>query len=132
VQGILEAALETVLRLPVGSCRLTVAGRTDAGVHATGNVVSLRAPRLRPVRAVNRRLPPDVALLSCERADDDFDARGHARSRTYTYRIATGDRPDPFRARYELYRPRRESLAQSQRGAHATTWTDPGAGPHRR
>jgi tRNA pseudouridine38-40 synthase len=100
-------ARDLAAALSVPAETLTVAGRTDAGVHATGNVVSLRAPRLRPVRAVNRRLPPDVALLSCERADDDFDARAHARSRTYTYRIATGDRPDPFRARYELYRPRR-------------------------
>jgi tRNA pseudouridine38-40 synthase len=96
--------LAAALGVPVET--LTVAGRTDAGVHATGNVVSLRAPRLRSVRAVNRRLPPDVALLGCERVEDDFDARAHARSRSYTYRIATGDRPDPFRARYELYRPR--------------------------
>jgi tRNA pseudouridine38-40 synthase len=96
--------LAKALDVPVET--LTVAGRTDAGVHATGNVVSLRAPRLRPVRSVNRRLPPDIALLECEQAGDDFDARAHARSRSYTYRIATGTRPDPFRARYELYRPR--------------------------
>jgi tRNA pseudouridine38-40 synthase len=103
--------LATALSVPFET--LTVAGRTDAGVHATGNVVSLRAPRLRPVRAVNRRLPPDIALVDCERADDDFDARAHARSRSYTYRIATGERPDPFRARYQLYRPRRRPLDEA-------------------
>jgi tRNA pseudouridine38-40 synthase len=98
------ADLAAALSVPVET--LTVAGRTDAGVHATGNVVSVRASRLSPVRAVNRRLPPDVALLEADRVDDGFDARAHARSRSYTYRIATGS-PDPFRARYELYRPRR-------------------------
>ena len=105
--GLRSIALDLAKALSVPAETLTVAGRTDKGVHATGNVVSLRAPRLRPVRAVNRRLPPDIALLGCEAAADDFDARAHARSRSYTYRIATGERPDPFRARYELYRHRR-------------------------
>jgi tRNA pseudouridine38-40 synthase len=98
------ADLAAALSVPVET--LTVAGRTDAGVHAAGNVVSLWARRLSPVRAVNRRLPPDIALLEADRVGDDFDARADARSRGYTYRIATGQRPDPFRARYELYRPR--------------------------
>jgi tRNA pseudouridine38-40 synthase len=84
---------------------LTVAGRTDAGVHAEANVVSLDAPRLAPVRAVNRRLPADIALLAADRADG-FDARADARSRSYVYRLLLGERPDPFRARYELHHPR--------------------------
>jgi tRNA pseudouridine38-40 synthase len=104
--GVRTVAADLAVALSVPVETLTVAGRTDAGVHATGNVVSVRASRLSPVRAVNRRLPPDVALLEADRVDDGFDARAHARSRSYTYRIATGA-PDPFRARYELYRPRR-------------------------
>jgi tRNA pseudouridine38-40 synthase len=104
--GLRTVAADLAAALGVPAPTLTVAGRTDAGVHAAGNVVSLQAPRLRPVRAVNRRLPPDIALIEAERAGDDFDARAHARSRTYVYRIATGERPDPFRARYELYRSR--------------------------
>ena len=100
--GLRTVARDLAKALSVPAETLTVAGRTDAG-----------APRLRPVRAVNRRLPPDVALLDCERVDDDFDARAHARSRSYTYRIATGERPDPFRARYELYRPRRRPLDEA-------------------
>lgn len=99
VAGDLAAALA------VDPGALTVAGRTDAGVHAEGNVVSVEAPRLAPVRAVNRRLPADVALLGGERADG-FDARADARSRSYVYRILLAERPDPFRARYELHHPR--------------------------
>jgi tRNA pseudouridine38-40 synthase len=98
VAGDLAAALA------VDPAALTVAGRTDAGVHAEANVVSLEAPRLAPVRAVNRRLPGDIALLDAERADG-FDARAHARSRSYVYRLNLAERPDPFRARYELHHP---------------------------
>jgi tRNA pseudouridine38-40 synthase len=111
--GLRTVAGDLARALDVPFETLTVAGRTDAGVHATGNVVSLRAPRLRPVRSVNRRLPPDIALLESDRVDDDFDARAHARSRSYTYRIATGAPPDPFRARYELYRHRRRPLDEA-------------------
>jgi tRNA pseudouridine38-40 synthase len=92
--------------LAVDPPALTVAGRTDAGVHAAGNVVSLEAPRLPPLRAVNRRLPGDLALLASERAADGFDARAGAVARTYVYRLLTADRPDPFRSRYELHHPR--------------------------
>jgi tRNA pseudouridine38-40 synthase len=83
-----------------------VAGRTDAGVHAAANVVSLRAEHLAPAAALNRRLPRDIAVLSAEEAADGFDARADARSRSYVYRILTAERPDPFRARYELHHPR--------------------------
>ncbi|HEX5251150.1 MAG TPA: tRNA pseudouridine synthase A [Gaiellales bacterium] len=99
VAGDLAAALA------VDPAALTVAGRTDAGVHAEANVVSLDAPRLASLRAVNRRLPGDVALLDAERADG-FDARADARSRSYVYRLLLAERPDPFRARYELHHPR--------------------------
>jgi tRNA pseudouridine38-40 synthase len=99
VAGDLAAALA------VDPGALTVAGRTDAGVHAEANVVSLDAPRLAPLRAVNRRLPADIAVLDAERADG-FDARAAARSRSYVYRLLLAERPDPFRARYELHHPR--------------------------
>jgi len=99
VAGALAAALA------VDPGALTVAGRTDAGVHAEANVVSLDAPRLTSVDAVNRRLPGDIALLDAERADG-FDARADARSRSYLYRLLLAERPDPFRARYELHHPR--------------------------
>ncbi len=101
--GFRTVAADLAAALVVEPNALTVAGRTDAGVHAAANVVSLRAPRLRSLRAVNRRLPPDIALLEAERAADGFNARADARARSYVYRILTAERPDPFRARYELH-----------------------------
>jgi tRNA pseudouridine38-40 synthase len=88
-----------------------VAGRTDAGVHAAANVVSLEAEHLAPVGALNRRLPRDIAVVSAEEAADGFDARADARSRSYVYRILVAERPDPFHARYELHHPRPLDLA---------------------
>jgi tRNA pseudouridine38-40 synthase len=103
--GLRTVAGDLGAALAVDPGSLTVAGRTDAGVHAEANVVSLDAPRLAPVRAVNRRLPADIALLDAERADG-FDARADARSRSYVYRLLLAERPDPFRARYEVHHPR--------------------------
>jgi tRNA pseudouridine38-40 synthase len=103
--GLRTVAGDLAAALAVDPGALTVAGRTDAGVHAEANVVSLDAPRLAPLRALNRRLPADIALLGAERADG-FDARADARSRSYVYRLLLAERPDPFRARYELHHPR--------------------------
>ncbi len=76
--------LAVVLREP--SVSLTVAGRTDAGVHALGQVASYAGPPAR-VASLNALLPEDVAALTCERAPDGFDARRDATSRAYAYRI---------------------------------------------
>ncbi len=100
VAGDLAGALEVEPR------ELTVAGRTDTGVHAEANVVSLTAARLLPLQALNRRLPPDVAVREGGEAPDGFDARRDARARSYAYRITTAAVPDPMRARYELHHPR--------------------------
>lgn len=92
VQGELEKALATVLEPPVA---LTVAGRTDAGVHARGQVASHPGePAL--ARALNGLLPDDVAVLASERAPDGFDARRDARGRTYRYRILARRARGPF------------------------------------
>jgi tRNA pseudouridine38-40 synthase len=84
VQGELERALAVVLRAP--SIALTVAGRTDAGVHAWGQVASYEAG---PVRSdsLNALLPDDVAVLECVAAEPGFDARRDATSRAYCYRV---------------------------------------------
>jgi tRNA pseudouridine38-40 synthase len=103
--GLRTVAGDLAAALAVDPGGLTVASRTDTGVHAEANVVSLDAPRLAPLRALNRRLPADIALLGAERADG-FDARAEARSRSYVYRLLLAERPDPFRARYELHHPR--------------------------
>jgi tRNA pseudouridine38-40 synthase len=109
VQGTLEEALATILRRETS---LTVAGRTDRGVHARGQVASHDgAPA--PVRNLNALLPPDVAVLASERAPDGFDARRDARSRSYRYRLHTRSAPSPFEQGRALWWPRpldRETL----------------------
>lgn len=83
VQGELERALAVVRR---EETPLTVAGRTDAGVHAWGQVASHQgAPA--DARSLNAVLPDDVAVLASEAAHEGFDARSDAKSRTYCYRI---------------------------------------------
>lgn len=72
--------------LRLESVALTVAGRTDAGVHAWGQVASYVGPPV-SARALNALLPHDVAVLSCVAADDGFDARRDATSRAYCYRV---------------------------------------------
>ena len=89
---------------------LTVAGRTDRGVHALANVVSFAAERVPTAAELNSRLPGDIAVLAVEPAPEGFDARGSARSRSYVYRILTAPWPDVFRRRYELHRPRAVDL----------------------
>jgi len=91
VQETLEEGLATVLRVPVG---LTVAGRTDAGVHATGQVAHCDVPRSvwaehqeRLVRRMRAVLPPDVAVPAVVEAPPEFDARFAALARHYVYRL---------------------------------------------
>ncbi|MFT4050546.1 MAG: tRNA pseudouridine(38-40) synthase TruA [Solirubrobacterales bacterium] len=83
VQAELERALKIVRR---EETRLTVAGRTDAGVHALGQVASHEGHPA-DARSLNAVLPDDVAVLASEAARDGFDARMHATSRTYCYRV---------------------------------------------
>jgi tRNA pseudouridine38-40 synthase len=126
VQGVLEGTLGTVLRL-VEAPRLTVAGRTDAGVHARGQVchVDLPADVLASVGvdALHRRLvgaaPNDIAVHAVSVAPDGFDARFAASWRRYVYRVT--DRPqsvDPLR-RHEVLHHRRalDQAAMSAAGA---------------
>jgi len=98
VAGVLSDAL--------GGVSLTVAGRTDRGVHAAANVVSFDADRAMPLAAVNAQLPDDLAVRELAEAPDGFDARADAVSRRYVYRIWTGPVPDPFRSRFRLHHPR--------------------------
>jgi tRNA pseudouridine38-40 synthase len=123
LQGTLEDALATVLRR---EAPLTVAGRTDRGVHARGQVASHEGDPA-PLRNVNALLPPDVAVLASEPAEDGFDARRDARSRTYRYRVHTRGAPSPFEQRRALWWPRpldREALdacAAALPGSHDFT-----------
>jgi tRNA pseudouridine38-40 synthase len=100
VQGELEAAFARIVGQPV---RVHGAGRTDAGVHARGQVAHADpVAQLEPAdlqRALNALLPPDVAVLELEAAAPDFDARGDARWKRYVYRILEGRSPSPLRRR---------------------------------
>jgi tRNA pseudouridine38-40 synthase len=96
VQGELEAALAKVLGEEV---KLTVAGRTDAGVHAWGQVAGFATARPVPEtlgQALNANLPPEIAVLGAERVPDGFDARRDARSRTYCYWVVNAPVLSPF------------------------------------
>jgi tRNA pseudouridine38-40 synthase len=99
---VLEEALATVLRREV---TLTVAGRTDRGVHARGQVAS-HAGEPAPARSLNGVLPRDVSVLASETAAEGFDARRHAKSRTYRYRVLTRPARSPFERDRALWWPR--------------------------
>jgi tRNA pseudouridine38-40 synthase len=101
VQGVLEEALATVLQREVA---LTVAGRTDRGVHARGQVASHEGDPA-PARALNGLLPHDIGVLASDSAADGFDARRHAKSRTYRYRILTRPVRSPFERDRALWWP---------------------------
>jgi len=105
VQGEIERVLGTLFQEPV---QLTVAGRTDAGVHAWGQVASFNPPAEPPeglVRRVNSMLPPEIAVLRAEPAADGFDARRDARSRTYCYWVIAGPVRNPLEAGRALWWP---------------------------
>ena len=101
VQGVLEDTLSMVLRT---DARLTVAGRTDAGVHASGQVAHVDVPRAaldsrsiggdpaRLVRRLSRLLPEDLRVHGCSEAPPGFDARFSALRRRYRYRVTTSPR----------------------------------------
>jgi tRNA pseudouridine38-40 synthase len=109
VQGVLEDTLATVWRVPVA---LTVAGRTDAGVHADAQVCHVDLPEgLDPhpglVGRLARMLPPDVRVRAVTPAPAGFDARFSALRRHYVYRVSTAPwGPEPLRARDTLRWPR--------------------------
>ena len=108
VQGELERALRTILGEQShdgAPLTLTVAGRTDRGVHAWGQVASYCHEAVDPLR-LNALLPDDVAVLACEPAAEDFDARRSAVSRTYCYRVLARRTRDVFERGRAFWWPR--------------------------
>jgi tRNA pseudouridine38-40 synthase len=105
VQAELEGALERILGDPVS---LTVAGRTDAGVHAWEQVASFTLDGQAPDQLADRLnalLPPEIAVLESSPAPDVFDARRDARSRTYCYRVLASPVRHPFELGRALWWP---------------------------
>jgi len=107
VQGTLEQAASTVLRHPVETWGCA---RTDAGVHALGQVASFTGstgppPERAPV-ALNGVLPGDVAAIAAEEAEEGFHARFSAKGRSYVYRLWRRETSSPFERRRSLWWPR--------------------------
>jgi tRNA pseudouridine38-40 synthase len=124
VQGVLERALCIALRAE--RVTLTVAGRTDAGVHARAQVASYEGPPAR-VHTLNALLPYDVAVLDCVAAPPGFNARSDATSRAYRYRLLTRPTRSPFERRRALHWPypldhdALRACAEAIRGTHDFT-----------
>ena len=101
VQGELERALG---RIFCEETRLACAGRTDAGVHATGQVISFKAPERFPIDrvipAVNGKLPMGIKLKSVDVVSDDFHARYSAKTRVYTYVVLNRETPSAIMSRF--------------------------------
>jgi tRNA pseudouridine38-40 synthase len=137
VEGVLSGALATVLRRPV---KMSVAGRTDAGVHASGQVVSFSAETdLRPALISYKAtavLPKDVALRRCVAVRDGFDARRDAISRTYEYRVVNDEIRSPLERHRAAYEPRKLDLdllstaGELVDGTHDFTAFTPSKGYH--
>lgn len=108
VQGELEAAVARAFGVVT---RVVAAGRTDAGVHAAGQVAAFSTVHaLEPDtvrRALNAHCGDDLVVRAVERVGDDFDPRRHAASRRYLYRIWNAPSPSPFWRRYAWFVPRR-------------------------
>jgi tRNA pseudouridine38-40 synthase len=108
VAGELERALRTILAEDV---KISAAGRTDAGVHATGQVISFRCGRAFPIDrlapALNANLPDDVSVRAADIVADGFSARFDAEARTYEYRILNRPLPSAVERRFahHVYRP---------------------------
>jgi len=131
IESSLEEVLGRILQQPVS---LSVAGRTDAGVHASGQVASftidhdsagsksaaidsgsaVNEPALfdsgKLRRSANQLLPPAIVITAASEAPDGFDARRSALSRSYSYSVLNRPYPSPFRGRYVLYYPGRLDL----------------------
>lgn len=136
VQAELETALETILR---ESIALKVAGRTDSGVHARGQVASFDAVADVPddlLRRLNGVTPDDIAVTAAAPAPAGFDARGDATSRSYRYRLLTRRPASPFERGRALWWPHRvdreglDACATALLGRHDFTAFTPSQTDH--
>ncbi len=127
VQGELESALARVLR---GAAKLTVAGRTDTGVHAWGQVASFDTTAELPAdlaRRLNGVGPNEITVTAATSVKAGFDARRDAKSRTYCYRVLARSTPSPFEQGRALWWPHRidrsalRACAGALPGAHDFT-----------
>lgn len=118
IQAELERALERLTQRP---CPIVASGRTDAGVHAEGQVIAFVTTWQHPLpdlqRAMNAVLPLQIAIVQMEAATPAFHPRYDALRRAYRYTICRGTVRDPFAARYSLYVGRTLNLEAMQSAA---------------
>lgn len=115
IQGKLEQALSRILEEPI---EISGSGRTDAGVHALGQVASFHCESTMPTQELlsqlRRYLPEDIGIYSCTEAAPRFHARLNARRKTYCYRIWNSDSPCVFQRRYVAVFPEKLELKAMQ------------------
>ncbi|MCX7664125.1 MAG: tRNA pseudouridine(38-40) synthase TruA [Gemmataceae bacterium] len=118
VQEVLETAIQKITQ---HRPNLNASGRTDAGVHAVGQVANFytptRLPADRLVLAINSQLPEDVVVKSCEEVGQGFDANKDALRKLYRYVIRDNRVPDPFLRKYYATCPTRLDAAKMNRAA---------------
>ena len=118
IQGKLEQALSRILGEPI---EVSGSGRTDAGVHARGQVANFHCASTMPageiLASLRRYLPEDIGVYSCREVSERFHARLNARQKTYCYRIWNSEEPCVFQRRFVAVMPEELNLEQMRRGA---------------
>ena len=111
IQGKLERTLSRILDEPI---EISASGRTDAGVHAKGQVVNFHCNSSKPTQEIltelRRYLPEDIGIYSCRDVSERFHARLNAKEKIYCYRIWNSDTPCVFERRYVTVLPEKLSL----------------------
>jgi len=118
VQGKLEQALSRILQQPI---EISGSGRTDAGVHARGQVANFHCDSALPAEEIlsqlRRYLPEDIGIYSCRDVSPRFHARLNAKEKTYRYRIWNGDEPCVFERRFVTVVPQNLNVAAMRKAA---------------
>lgn len=118
IQGKIEQCLCKILEQPI---EITGSGRTDAGVHALGQVANFHCESDMPAEeilaALRRYLPEDIGIYSCKDCSPRFHARLNAKEKTYRYRIWNSESPNVFSRRYVAAMPEKLNLDAMNRGA---------------
>lgn len=124
IQGKIEKVLEALTGHPM---EITGSGRTDAGVHARGQVANFHIEehftKEEILSYLNRYLPEDIAVTSIEKVDDRFHSRYHAVAKTYRYHIHTGEIPDVFGRKFEYHYEKALDVEQMKKAAAYLTGT---------
>jgi tRNA pseudouridine38-40 synthase len=118
IQGVIEAAIKKVFN---EDAEVVGSGRTDAGVHALGQVANFKMNKFAEndvIRsALNRALPSDIRITECERVDERFHSRLNAKAKTYTYKLFTGEKADVFSRRTVLHYPAKLDVEEMKKAA---------------